>query len=232
MRKSLLRLLLVLLIISLLVPPDSIAFRRTTAELGINFRATDDYDDPPGDGTNEEWSGGENTPKSLNGFSFVWNQDITPDSRNRDDSIDHRLVGLIFTDNTGDRQRTLTITLPFTGDATIRAAFGDATNATSYLYAQFRDNGTPFETRVDTNGTSSGNFLDATGAEYSAANWPGSNTAITHTFTSTTFQLVIGSPDAQVGLSIMAHLYISITGEAGGGTKPKTLTTMGVGRPN
>jgi hypothetical protein len=180
---------------------------------GINFRASSGY---VTDGANFTYSLGVAHPETRNGVTFGWEISGVPVA-NRSTSYDVRLAGIAYESNDGSHQRAFRVDLPTAGTYAIRLALGDATSGQGYQYAQFRDDTTAFATIADTDGTAAANFDDATGTGYSAAAWPGSNTAITHTFSSncstgdTTkpcLWVAIGSPDAQSGSSTIASIEV------------------------
>jgi len=86
------------------------------------------------------------------------------------------------------------VILPSTGSWTISLAAGDASYSQEQ-YITLLDNGAAFAAYAGEN-TAAGSFMDATGEVYPAAGWSSSNTAITHTFTSTTFSIQVGPTTA------------------------------------
>lgn len=175
-------------------------------DIGINFRASSGY---VTDGTDETYCLAEAYPVTRGGFTFGFSVGIGwIDSRDRDSGLDRRLAGIIFTPNSGTNQATFRIDIS-PGEYLIRLSLGDAGSAQGYQYCQLKDDTSVIATIADTNGTNAAEFTDATGTTYSAANWPGSNTPINHTFTSSILNVVIGSPDAQLQSTTITHLFLS-----------------------
>lgn len=169
----------------------------------FNFRATSGH---VTDGAGETYVLGETSSQSRGGYTFQWNT-CGDCARDRSAAV-AKFAGTNKRDNNGT-QNTFTVTLKSTGAKVIRAAFGDSSNAGSPTYAYFYDNTTLIASVVVTpNSTSSNTFLDATGVNRTAAAWDADNVAVSHTFASTTFKLVIGSPTAQSGESRISHLEI------------------------
>lgn len=178
------------------------------AQVGINIRATAGY---VTDGTNEDYSLGGTASRSLNGFSWLWDQSMTGASRDRSSSAPYspNLAGVVFRSNTSSTPPwpQLRITLPATGQYQIRIAAGDATNAQNQ-YFRLIESTTTFAT-VTNASTPAGSFADATGAVYTGANWSSSNTAVTRTFTSTDFRIEIGDPTGSgANSSTLAHVFV------------------------
>lgn len=194
--------------------------------IGINFRDSSGY---VTDGTDETYCTGidEDTyPTTRAGATFGWNSGNSDMGRDRDSGVDRRLAGRNGQENTGT-QAEFQLDLPAAGDYDIRLALGDATGAEAYQRVDIYDDTTLLFSIVDTDGTSAGNFDDATGTNYSTANWPGSNTAVTHTFSTTTLIMKLGSTTAQANTSTIAHLYVAQATPAA--PTVKQLAAMGVG---
>lgn len=192
------------------------------ASYGFNFRATSGY---VTDSAGETYVIGAVYPETRNGITFGWNTDISGECRDRATGIDVRLAGINRQTNDGT-QKTFRIDLPAAGDYDIRLALGDGGGFDqAYVYLQVLDNATPVATIDDTDGLTAGggvNFDDATGAGMTTAAWPGSNTKITKTFSSTTLNIKIGSPSVQTNTSPLAHFFI----DAVGGAAPSASTFM------
>ena len=178
---------------------------------GFNFRATSGF---VTDGSNETYVLEEMYPTTRNGVTFGWNAGLQ--TRDRNSSLDRRLAGSHFTNNTGT-QRVFRVDLPSAQDYVISLALGDAQYAQAYLYWQLLDNTNSLAIIDDTDGTAGSHFDDATGVDRTAAAWPADNLTITKTFATTTLNCKIGSPSAQAGASTLAHLFVS---QAAGGGKP------------
>lgn len=117
--------------------------------------------------------------------------------------------GMVFV-NAGTT-RNFRLNLPGPGIYKMRLALGDWDNAQPGLKAIIKDNSTTLAT-IPASGyaaTSSGQyFLDATGTEYSYVAWPGSNTQITQTFSSSV--LIISLPGNMGGdPNCIAHFEVT-----------------------
>lgn len=181
-------------------------------DLGVNFRATSGY---VTDGAGETYCLNEAYPVSRADGTFGWESGTPPDgARDRDSGVTARLAGVNFVSNSGT-QYTFRFDLDATGTHEIHLALGDTGGTQGYQYVQFQDNTTAFATILKATGTNVDEFFDATGTKYSEANWPGSETAISHTFTSTILRVIVGSPDSQSNATTLAHLRVVEIGSSG-----------------
>jgi len=173
-------------------------------EGSFNFRATSGAET---DGSGQTYVLGETSAQTRDGYAFQW--DACGDcARDRAGNSNPQFGGVNKRNNSGT-QNTWTLTLPATGYYVVRAAFGDADGGASPTYAYFYDDATLIDSVELTASPTTANFyLDATGTTLSEANWLTSNTALTHTFASTTFKVVIGSADSQSGETRIAHLEV------------------------
>lgn len=183
---------------------------------GINFRQTSGYvSDPTGTDYEIYASSPGNYPRtSAQGNTVGW-ESTAGDSgftRNRNSSNDARLAGL-SNPNTGSYFR---IDLPSTGSYNIRAAFGDGSYSANVDFA-FRDDSTSFATVSGSTGAAN-SFYDASGTVRTAAAWPGSNSSISRTFTSTIFRLYMTTKGP------VAHLYVESA--SGGGSVSLAVADM------
>lgn len=180
----------------------------------VNFRDNVGY---VTDGAGEDWDrgfGNASYPKTSaqgNTYgteqgSFHWN------GADRDNTNDRRLAGICYTTTNGDTWR---IDLPASGSYDIRFAAGDAAAAQGVGWDLY-DTTTSLGNL--TTGSTSGaqKFKDATDTEYTNLTWPGSNTAVNKTFSTTICRLksVLGG----AGISLMAHFRIDAAAGGGGGT--------------
>lgn len=166
---------------------------------GINFRATSGY---VTDGTNETYEIGTsaNYPRTTpQGNTVGWEQ-TSGNARDRSTSVDRRLAGLHFQTIQADFR----IDLPTAGSYNVRAAFGDMSSSSDTKWSLLDTTTTLATLATGTNGAA-GSFKDATDTLYTAATWPGSNTANTKIF-STTILRVRGS--SAVSFNYIAHLYV------------------------
>jgi hypothetical protein len=134
---------------------------------------------------------------------------------NRNAGTDPRLAGLAtpMNGNAGDGshhnfQCRFRVDLPVTGNWAIRLAAGDFSFATNN-YVQFADNGVVFATYAAV-APGANQFMDATGVVYSNANWLTMNSSLSHVFTSTLFEVIMGpNVFGPSGFSTIAHLFLS-----------------------
>lgn len=176
-------------------------------EGSFNFRATSGAET---DRSGQTYVLGETSAQTRNGYSFQW--DVCGDcARDRAGNSNPEFGGVNKRTNDGT-QNTFTVTLPATGYYEIHAAFGDADNTASATYAYFYDDATLI-TSVETTAspTTANYYLDAEGTTHTEANWLTSEVAVGHTFTSTTFKVVIGSSTNTSGETRLAHLEIIST---------------------
>lgn len=218
-----------LLIGALLLP----VLAEAAADFGINFRATASPSPFAGDAASETYCVGSADAYPVparNGIVFGYETSSVDMGRDRGDgTTDRRLFGMNQTTNDGASQVTFRIDLPNTGIYRIHLAMGDISFAQGYQYLELQDGTTTFATIDDTNGTSSNNFDDATGTNYSTANWPASETYVERTFASTILRVKFGTTSAQSGSSTLAHVRVE---EVGGSTPVRrgTLSLLGVGQ--
>jgi hypothetical protein len=128
------------------------------------------------------------------------------DARNRSANNDPRLSGIQFDASTGQAVRTFRVSLPAAGPYNIALAMGDPANGQTQCVS-LEDNTAAFATYTSVR-TPPNSFMDATGAVYRAANWVTSNATLAYTFSSTTFNVVIGcgTPGAS---STLAHVRVT-----------------------
>jgi hypothetical protein len=152
---------------------------------GFNFRATTDYVQ---DGENETYVlGTDQYPVTRNGVTFGWASSYYIQARNRNSGVDRRLAGMHVWDTSTDTWSTFfRVNLPATGSYQIRLAAGDHAEPKAHNFP-VEDDTTPLFTI--TGSTAAGHFLDATNTDYTTANWPGSNSLVTKTFSTQSFNL-------------------------------------------
>ncbi len=188
---------------------------------GINFRSTAAF---VTDGTDETYSIGEIYPTTRGGMTFGWVGAANTSKADRNATHPVHCAGINFATNSGSK-KTFRIDLPSTGDATIRAAFGDLAGAQTHTVA-FKDNGTSFATHSAV-ATTTGQFLDAAGNKWIDTGFDANNVTISHTFTSTVFEVEIGAASGTAATTI-SHLAFEITASAADAytlTGPSTGTT-------
>lgn len=174
-------------------------------DVGINFRATSGY---VTDNSGETYCLNEAYPTTRGGLTFGWESGTPPDgARNRDSGVDVRLAGINFTANDGT-QHTFRVDLDNSGTHEIHLALGDTGATQAYQYLEFQDNSTTFATIDQSSGTNVDEYYDAADNLRSEAAWPGSETSISRTFTSTILRLVMGTSGSESGATTIAHLRI------------------------
>lgn len=178
-----------------------------TFDKGFNFRSTAGF---VTDGTDETYVILEAYPVTRNGVTFGWANISQVQDRNRSAAVDRRFAGIMFQDGSLAVDQRFQVDLPAAGTYDIRLALGDVSNGfpNSYSYKIY-DNATLKTTISGASLTSSAaTFRDAAnGGPYSTANWPGSNTAISVTFASTTMYLDLVYSGSGVVVPI-AHMRI------------------------
>ncbi len=171
---------------------------------GINFRATLGYVTDSADesfelGTN---GGGATYPRTTSQGNVVgW--EVSVQQADRDSTQDRRLAGINYDVFAGSAFR---IDLPATGSYDINFAAGDKgfSNPTEW---SLRDTTTLLATL--TSGTPpDGSYKDANNTQWTAAAWPGSNTKLTKTFTTTILRI---RNEVSSGNSVIAHLHVAAT---------------------
>ena len=173
---------------------------------GINFRQTSVY---VTDGANEDNSTTTtaNYPvTTAQGNNVGWEQNIG-NSIDRDATYDRRLAGFAVSAGT---QENFRIDLPATGNYNVRLAVGEkfyGCDAGVTLY----DTNTSLGALATGTTSAAARFKDATDTEYTNVTWPGSNSAVSKTFTTTICRFRL----AATSNVRLAHVYIE---SAGGGT--------------
>lgn len=187
---------------------------------GVNFRATAGY---VTDGTGYTYCAADVYPTTRGGTTFGWSGAgaLSPLTADRDNTNAAQLAGINYL-GFFDPIDTFRIDLPATGAYDIHYAGGDAASGNK-IYGAFYDNATLLGS-VSSSGLSSNNFLDAVGNSWSAAGWPGSNVALSHTFTSTIFNLLVDNQGS--GFPVTASVALI---SSGGGTHPSTGALTGQG---
>lgn len=185
---------------------------------GFNFRDSSGF---VTDGANETYAISEDYPQTRNGITFGYTARPNLNTRDRNSGNDRRLAGCHF--NAGGVDSVFRVDLPSAGSWDIRLALGDASNG-QVINIELKDNTTSLLTIVNVDTTAANNFLDATGAILSAANWPANNTKVTKTFASTILNLIIKTPTSAA--SAVAHMLISQSAAAGVSAKRSQFLTM------
>lgn len=179
--------------------------------IGFDFRATAGYVTDPANTQFVSDSPSYNGSNSCTGNQTVicgWEGSVNG-ARDRNAAIDARLAGIVFIDNNSGRT-CFRVDLPAAGTYSIRVALGDAGNGqTNQLLIQ--DASSVLATIGAPTATATAHFLDATGTDYSAAAWPGSNSAVSLTFSTTIFRACLGADNGDSGTnSAIAYLSIGL----------------------
>lgn len=148
---------------------------------GVAFRATSGYVTDGADDWGETATTANYPTTTPQGNNVGW-ETAPSGTRDRDSGIDARLAGIHFA--AFFTPFTYRFDLDSTGEKSIRCAAGDATSNNSIGVEVF-DTSSSLGVLVTDLFASAGNFDDAADAAYSAANWPGSNSPVTKTFTTT-----------------------------------------------
>lgn len=174
------------------------------SDLAVNFRGTLGY---VTDGVNEVAWLGEIYPTTKSGLTGGWDiATITPADRNT--FFDRRIDGINF-DSVGG-PGTFRLDLTAIGQWVLHTALGDAFgggNASNTC--TIKDNTStvatiPFAANVGNK------FTDATGVQYNEVTWPGNESGLLATFTSTILNVVMTS----VGFWTIAHFRAIAVGTA------------------
>lgn len=195
---------------------------------GFNFRNTLGY---VTDGTNQqavyETAAAYPITQTIGGDSVTFGFDSAASLqyRNRNAGNDVRLAGMIFTENVESYFR---VNLPASGDYKVRVAIGDGIYSITNQTILIKDGVGGSTLATFTDASIAGNsFLDAGNTERTAANWPGSNTEITVTFTGTVATLYLPANGAGINSYITSLSLEQVAVAAAGGHK--NLLLMGVG---
>lgn len=212
---------IILRIIILLLLADNVLAQ----DIGINYRATAAY---VTDGTNETYSRCQSDlyPVTRGGFTFGWNNFIDME-RDRNNALDRRLAGICQIDN-ASAQQTWRIDLGAgsAGQYDISLASGDA-NFAKINYLQLLDsNNTTVLLNINGVATTAGNFLDATGVNRTAANWPSQHVKLRVTLSGTSAYIRLGQNGGAGDSSAIAHLRFEKVAGGGGGL-PLRLRAIG-----
>lgn len=201
---------------------------------GINFRQTEAYrsgEDAASSGGNgwcyPEPSGENNDypQTTAQGNSVGWETAASAYSgRNRSGTNDVRLAGMGFDSSGTNVQRDFRIDLPASGDYLIRMAMGEASYSRDVDCEVF-DTSSSLGVIISGVTGAANSFTDAGNNVRTAAAWPGSNTSVTKTFSTTIARFRVGATDAQS--TWVAHVYIESAGGVGGTTRGSPFGDIG-----
>ena len=175
---------------------------------GVNFRANLAY---VTDGVNEYFESGVGLATypttTAQGNNVGWEDDgslLTLGTRDRNATNDRRLAGVHF-DGSAVTAINYRFDLPAIGAYRIRAANGEANYARTCRMDLF-DTSASLGTVINGSTGSANSFRDATNTVYTAANWPGSNSTASYTFTTTICRFRF--PNSAASETWVAHLYV------------------------
>jgi hypothetical protein len=120
---------------------------------------------------------------------------------------------MVYVPNYAAGVKTFRLDLPSSGDWLIRAAFGDGI-AAQRQYVVFKDDTTSFSSYTGVV-TGTNEFTDAAGTLRTQAAWPGSNSSITRTFSSSILRIEMGTASGSGSdLTTISHVYIEAVGSS------------------
>ncbi len=183
-----------------------------TFNQGIDFRQSSGYVTDPANcyGEISTTANYPTTPTAGSSTGVGWETSGVV-TRDRDSADDPRLAGVHAYPNgsTG----TYRIDLPAAGTYVITLAIGDAGTNWSGETVELFDGATSLGKIVNAATINDQNFYDASGNEWSAAAWPGSNVTISKVFATTILRLTLTNTVAG-NYTTLAHVFV--TGSGGG----------------
>lgn len=196
--------------------------------ISIDFRASAAYVTDPANATyslcNTDVSYGSG-PVSRGGATFGWTAVYADAERDRSSGVsDKRFAGVCQRPNTGTQAVfRLDVTA---GTYDVWVAMGDADNDQTYQHVEIYDNTTLRGTMNDTDGTTTGNFDDSLGVQYSVANYYSSGTKFSNVnLSSGIFIMKVGTTSNVGGNSTPSHITLTAVGSS---AKPlSVLNAMG-----
>ena len=200
---------LALAIVLFLLAPPVASSQSVPWQAGFDFRATQTFVNDPAN--NFVLGAGTPYPSTANGVTFGWtnNPSLKLQTRNRNASLDPRLAGINFVPN-NVAPAVFRVDLPSAGTYGVRLALGDASYAqcSSGCRVELRDGNTSLFALTVT-GLAAGQFADANGNVWSAANWPSSNNQRSITMSGTQLTVLIGANDGITDNTTLAFFGIS-----------------------
>lgn len=154
------------------------------------------------------------TTNTVNGHSvtYGWISAAHLGGANRLTTVDHRLSGTNFNNNTAGVPSVFRVDVTAAGTYVVHLALGDASNAIATLTAQALDTATSLFSFSNTS-VASGSFMDPNGTILTAANWVAASTAggtpRTVTMATTEFLLSMGPGTVGTGTSPVAFLRLT-----------------------
>ncbi len=175
-------------------------------QAGFDFRNTATFvTDPPGD---TYVLSSTTYPTTVNGVTFGWTTPSLVQARDRSTAVDPRLAGINYANN--GSPATFYVDLPAPGTYNLSLAMGDEGYPACYTQCQvqFLD-GTTLLATVTEGMTGAGYFYDATGRNWSAATWPGSNINRQVTLAGSRLTVVVGASNNNGDLTPIAFLGVT-----------------------
>jgi hypothetical protein len=181
-----------------------------TTDFGFDFRATSGFVTDPNYAAPVIIEAFPNTYTNglSNTISAGWTNNSFNGDADRNSGNDARLAGINYVNNGSSNMSTFRVTLPSTGTWTIVLAAGDTSGA-QIQCVQLFDNVTSIASYQSVN-TAGNSFMDANGTVWTEANWVTSNTTLTYTFASTTFNVTCGTASAVSSATCLAHLRVTL----------------------
>ena len=141
-------------------------------------------------------------------MTFGWANPFLVQARDRSTTVDPRLAGMDYATN--GSPATFYVDLPAPGTYSLSLAMGDAGfgQCGTQCQIQFLDGNTVVGT-LTKGPTAQGFFYDATGANWSAAAWPGSNIPMLVTMTGTRLTVLLGTNNNTGDLTPIAFLGVA-----------------------
>lgn len=188
---------------------------------GLDFRNTSGYATDP---ANNTYCLGDQYPTTRGGLTFGYINDESGSTRDRDNTNDARLAGMIFFSDVNFE--TFRVDLPAAGTYNIGCAMGDPLFAQGVQYIEIFDDVASFGAMQSSTGPSANNFYDINGNVWAQASFFANQTFKNATFSSTILKVKLGK--SGVGTNhCLAHL--DINQAAGGSTIHRRLLTLGAG---
>ncbi len=147
-------------------------------------------------------------PTQGNGITYGWVKTSLVQARDRNAQLDPRLAGINYANN--GSPATFYVDLPSAGTYNLSLAMGDAGYQACWVQCQiqFLDGANVLATVTGVS-TNMGFFYDATGKNWSAAAWPGSNQSQQVTLAGTRLTVVVGTSNATGDSTPIAFLGVA-----------------------
>jgi hypothetical protein len=147
-------------------------------------------------------------PTTVNGVTFGWVKTSLVQGRDRRKSVDARLAGINFASN--GSPATFYVDLPSPGIYNLSLAMGDDGWQECWVQCQIQFlDGSAVLATVTGALIGAGNFYDATGKVWLAANWPTSNLSQQVTLTGTRLTMMVGTSNASGDFTTIAFLGVT-----------------------